>query len=68
MKILVREIAGVRQREWNSERLLVFPACTCIDIDTAVKTTHGTVQDIRKRLTQRMDIDDTENELLRCAG
>ena len=64
MKILVREIAGVRQREWNSERLLVFPAC--IDIDTADNAWNRT--DIRKRLTQRMDIDDTENELLRCAG
>ena len=73
MNILVREIAGLRNREWNSERFLVFPA---VILQTTLGTTRA--RDIRKRLTQRMDrwdkgkydtlVDDTENELLRWAG
>ena len=73
MNNLAREIAGVRQRKWNSERFLVYSA-------VILQTTPGTMraQDIRKRLTQRMDlwdqgrydtlVDATESELLRRAG
>ena len=73
MKILVQKIASVRQREWKSERFQVLAALI-------LQTTHGTTraQDIRKRLTQRMDmwdkgkydtlVDETDNELLRRAS
>jgi len=70
---LAQEFAGVRQRKWNSERPLVFAA-------VILQTTQGTTRatDIRKRITQRMDlwdggkydalVDDTEDELLSCVG
>ena len=73
MKILVQKIASVRQREWKSERFQVLAALI-------LQTTHGTTraQDIRKRLTQRMDMwdkgkydtlgDEMDNELLRRAS
>jgi hypothetical protein len=73
LAMLTREFKGVRQREWNSERPLIFPM-------VILQKTEGTTraQDIRKRLTQRMDlwdkgkyaalVDDTEDELLSRVG
>jgi len=73
VKILTQELRGVRTRQWNSEKPLLFAA---VILQKAEGVTGS--GDIRRRLTQRMDlwdqgsyialVDSTEKEVLGRVG
>ena len=68
--ILVREIAGVRQRECNSERFTGHPEASAHNGWTCGTRASGSTDTTDGLVDREYDtlVDDTENELLRRAG